>query len=172
MVHSPPIPSPWSDYHNIWWGEQLMNILTVQFSTPPISFSVFSTNTVFNTPCSLTPLICSSHWQQDQVSNPYKTEDENVVLHTWIFMFPDRRQKDKRPKLYSSKHLQSLIGSASSWMWFWLVTVGPQSVLLGSWNCTFLLEEICICDLTNRSYQIHASLSPASLYGQSLVSHR
>jgi hypothetical protein len=79
-----PCPShpPWLDNSNYTWRRvQVMKLLIMQFSQPPVTSSLFGPNIVLNTLFSNTHSLCSSHKVRDQVSHPYRTIGKIIVLY-------------------------------------------------------------------------------------------
>ena len=91
-----PRPSHSSRFHhwnNIWWGEQIIKLFTMYFSPLPVTSSLLG---------SLAPLFLNtlsprtSRNVSDQVSHPYKTIGNIIVLYILIFIFLDSRLEGKR----------------------------------------------------------------------------
>jgi hypothetical protein len=73
-----------------------MKLLIMQFSSSPVTSSLFGPNILLSTLFSNTLSLCSSLNVRDQVSHPYSTTDKIIVLHVLIFEFLNSRREDKR----------------------------------------------------------------------------
>jgi hypothetical protein len=104
-----PCPShpPWL-YHSddIWRRVQVMKLLIMQFSEPSFTSSLFCPDilgALFSNALSL----CFYLNVRDQVSHPYKTTGNTIVLYILILTFWDR-EKTEGSGLNNSKHYPSL----------------------------------------------------------------
>jgi hypothetical protein len=84
-----PLHRPWFDHSsNIWWGVQVMKLFIImQFSPPSYTSSLLGLNVLLSNLFSSTLSLCSSLNVRDQVSHPYKTTGEVIVLHILIVWF-------------------------------------------------------------------------------------
>ena len=73
--------------HNIGWAVQIIKLLIMQFSPLPCTSSLLSPNIVFSTLFSNTLSLRSSLIVSDQISHPYKTTSQIIVLYTLIVKF-------------------------------------------------------------------------------------
>jgi hypothetical protein len=73
------------------FSSSLCNLLHV-----PVTSSLLGPNILLNTIFSNTHSFLSSLNISDQVSHPYKTTDEIIVLYILIFKFLDSNLEDKR----------------------------------------------------------------------------
>jgi hypothetical protein len=94
-----PYPSypPWLHHSNYTWRRaQVMKLLVMQFFPTSRHFISLqckhSPQTLFANILSL----CSSLNVRDQVSHPYRTTNNIIVLYIIIFTFLDKRREDKR----------------------------------------------------------------------------
>jgi hypothetical protein len=70
------------DHSNYTWRRvQVMKLLIMQFSKPPVTSSLFGPNIVVNTLFSNTLSLCFFINVSDQVSHPYKTTSKNIILY-------------------------------------------------------------------------------------------
>jgi hypothetical protein len=89
--------SSWLDHPNdIWWGVQSIKLLVMQSSPLPCTSSLLGPNILLRTLFSKTLSLHSSLSVSDQVSHPYKTTGNIIVLFILIFTLLDSTQEDKR----------------------------------------------------------------------------
>jgi len=77
-----PCRSPWLDHPNNSWSVQLMKLLIMQ---PPVISSLLHPHILLSTQFSNTINLCSSLSMRNQVSHPYKTTGNIILLYTSIF---------------------------------------------------------------------------------------
>jgi hypothetical protein len=90
---------------------ELWSSLLCIFLQPPVTSSLIDLNILLSYLFSYILSLCSSVSMRDQVSNPYKTTEEIIVLFTLIFTFLDRRQEDNRFEMNGNMHSLSLFSS-------------------------------------------------------------
>ena len=81
MLHSLPRASWFGHPNNIWWGIWIIKLLIVQSFALPCASSLLGPDVFLSMPFFNTLSLCSSLSMTDQVSNPYKTTGNIIVLY-------------------------------------------------------------------------------------------
>ena len=95
-LHALPISSLFDHSNNIWWRVQSLSPSLCSFLHSSVTVSLLGPNILLRTLFPNTLRLRSSLSVSDQVSHPYKTTGNIVVLYTVIFMFFYSRLEDKR----------------------------------------------------------------------------
>jgi hypothetical protein len=81
--------------HIPWRRVQVMKLLIMQLSHPPVTSHLLGPNILLCTLYSSTPSLCSPLNVRDQVSHAYRTTGYFAVLHIPSFMFLDNRREGR-----------------------------------------------------------------------------
>jgi len=88
VLHPRPSHTSWFDHPNdIWWSIHVMKLIIISFMQPPATSSLLGPNILLSTLFSNTVSLCCSLSMRDQVSHPYRTTDNAVVLDTLNLSF-------------------------------------------------------------------------------------
>jgi hypothetical protein len=86
---------PWLDYSNyIWRSVQLMKLLVIQLSQPPVTSGLLGPTILLNTLFSNTVSRGSSLNVRNQASYTYRTTGKIIVLYILVFTFLGSRQSN------------------------------------------------------------------------------
>jgi hypothetical protein len=96
MLH-PPHPPRLDNCNYTWRRVQSLSSSSCCFLCLPVILFLFGQNILLSTLFSNTLSLCSSHTVRNQVSRPYGTTSNILVLYILIFTFFDRRWEEKFP---------------------------------------------------------------------------
>jgi hypothetical protein len=82
--------------HNSRWWIQIIKLTIMHFSPLPCYLSLLCSNIPLNPLFSNTLSLCSLLIVSDQVSHPYKTTGQTIVLYILIFKFLGSKLEDRR----------------------------------------------------------------------------
>ena len=99
--------------NNIWWGIQVINLLVIYFSPLPCYLAPLRPNILLGTLFSNTLNLRSSLSVCDQVSHPYRTTGNIIVLYILIFNFLDSKPEDKKKDYAPNNSKHSLTSICS-----------------------------------------------------------